>query len=95
MTVYKVGGDTRGVCTSPEDVLDKGVCKLGPVVREGLGERRQLGVFLGEVDDEFGQILGGKRRNCNSVQHTIIATVTDRAKSKKMRSKAMQSILKY
>ena len=70
MTVYKVGGDTRGVCTSPEDVLDKGVCKLGPVVREGLGERRQLGVFLGEVDDEFGKILGVQKQIWYQTQQT-------------------------
>ena len=46
----------------PEDVLDEGVCKLCPVVGEGLGEARQVGVLLGEVDDEFGKVLDGRKK---------------------------------
>ena len=50
------------IFTVPEDVLDEGVCKLCPVVGEGLGEARQVGVFLGEVDDEFGKVLDGRKK---------------------------------
>ena len=50
------------IYTVPEDVLDEGVCKLCPVVGEGLGEARQVRVFLGQVDDEFGKVLDGRKK---------------------------------